>query len=132
MSIVNLGLQCVGPARGEMSEEHEQLVAKANGKLSQKHPDLKEAVVDSVASAKIRLSEVLGRLQLKGENFNVFVPATQGDIDICWSSIKCIDDTITPSLTKATLPNHPNIQRFMDHCCRKRHYSFEISQVWVW
>ena len=133
MSIVNLGLQSVGLAREDMGEENEQLVAKAGSmkeirKLSLKHPELKEAVMDSVARAKTRLSEVLARLQLKGENFHVFVPATQGDMDMCWSSVKRIDNTITPSITKATLPSHPNMQQFMDHCCRKRHYSFEVRK----
>ena len=133
MSIVTLGLQCVGLARGEMSEENEWLVAKAGTmkeirKLSLKHPGLKEAVVDSVASAKIRLSQILGCLQLKGENFNLFVPATQEEMDTCWSAIQGIDDTITPSVSKANLPNHPHVQKFMDHCCRKRHYSFEVRK----
>ena len=77
VSTFNLGLQCVGLAREQMSEEHEQLVAKAGSmkeirKLSQKHPDLREAVLDSVATAKIRLSEVIGHLQLEGENFKCF------------------------------------------------------------
>ena len=57
MSIINLGLQCIGLAREEMSEEHEQLLARAGSmkeiqKLSQKNPHLREAVVDSVASTK--------------------------------------------------------------------------------
>lgn len=47
MSVVNLGVQCVGLARGEMDEENERLVAKAGTmkeiwKLSLKHPGLKE------------------------------------------------------------------------------------------
>ena len=89
MSVVNLGLQCVDLARGEMDEENERLVAKAGTmkelrKLSLKQPGLKEAVVDSVASDKVRLSQVLVHLQLKGENFNLFVPATQEEMDTCW------------------------------------------------
>ena len=122
MSIVNLGLQSVGLAREDMDEENEQLVAKTGlmkeiCKLSQKHPGLK-GVVDSVARAKTWLSDVLAHFQ-KGENFHVFVPATQSDMDMCWSSVKCTDNTVTLFITKATLPNHPNMQEFMDHCCRK-------------
>ena len=133
MSIVNLGLQCVGLARGEMSEDNERLVAKAGSmkeirKLSLKHPGLKEVAMASVASAKIRLAQVLGRLQLKGEKFQLFVPATQEEMDTCWSGTQCVDDTITPSVTKASLTNHPRVQEFMDHCCRKRHYSFEVRK----
>ena len=94
-------------------------------KLSQKHPGLKEAILDSIASAKVCLVEVLSRLQLKGENFNIFASATQDELDMCWSAIKCIDDTITPSVTKANLSD---VQKFMEHCCRKRHYSFEIHK----
>ncbi len=46
----------------------------------------------------------------------------------CWYSVKQMDPEITPSVTKATLPNHPAIQNFIDHCCRKRHYSFEVRK----
>ena len=38
-------------------------------KLSLKNPDMKEAAMDSVASAKVLLSQVLSFWQLKGDNF---------------------------------------------------------------
>ena len=107
--------------------QYYRTVWKEIWKLSLKHLGLKEAVMDSVASAKIRLSQVLGHLQLKGENFNLFVPATQQEMDTCRSAIQCIDDTIPPVM-KASLPNYPRVQKFMDHCCRKRHYSFEVRK----
>ena len=130
MSIVNLGLQSVGLVRKEMDEKHERLVAKDGSmkeirKLSLKHPDLKEAAMDSVASAKILLSQVLSRLQL---NFSLFVPVTQDDMDSLWSAIHSIDETVTPSVTKASLPNHLPVQKFMDHYFRKHHYFFEIRK----
>ena len=116
MSIVNLGLQSVGLARKEMDDKHECLVAKAGSmkeirKLSLKHPDMKEAAMDSVASAKILLSQVLSRLQLKGDNFSLFTPATQDDMDSLWSAIHSIDETVTPSVTKASLSNHLYLSR---------------------
>lgn len=49
-------------------------------------------------------------------------------MDTCWSAIQGIDDTITTSVTKASLPKHPRVQKFMDHCCRKRCYSFKVRQ----
>jgi hypothetical protein len=51
MSIINLGLQCIGLAREEMSEEQTGSMKEIQ-KLSQKNPHLREAVVDSVASTK--------------------------------------------------------------------------------
>ena len=46
-----------------MDEKHKRLVTKAGSmkeihKLSLKHPDMKEAAVDSIASAKVLLSQV--------------------------------------------------------------------------
>ena len=133
MSIVNLGLQCVGLERARMDEENERLAAKVGSmkesrNVAAKHLDFKEALLDSVAAPKVCLTDVLKRLQLKGTSFNVFTPATQEEMDACWASVTQIDADVTCSLTKATLPNHPRIQEFRDHCCRKRHYSFEIQK----
>ena len=88
----------------------------------------KEAILDSVAAPKISLADLISRLQLKGTPFKLFNPATQGEMDKCWDSIKQLDPSILRNITKETLPNYPQVQEFMDHCCRKRHYSFEVRK----
>ena len=134
MSIVNLGLQCVGLARTEMDEENERLAAKAGSmkesrSIAAKHTSFKEALLDSVAAPKTTLTQVFSRLQLKDKEFTMFIPASSEEMDRCWNTIQQIDPEITPSVTKATMRDHPAIQEFIDHCCRKRHYSFEESVV---
>ena len=89
---------------------------------------LSKALFDSVASPKISLTNLLSRLQLKGTSFNVFTPASQEEMDRCWALLKKIEPDITPSVTKATLRDYPLIQQFIDHCCRKRHYLFEVRK----
>lgn len=63
MSIVNLGLQCVGLARQEMDDENERLPAKAGNmkelrNLLAKHPGFEKAVLDSVESVRIQLVQI--------------------------------------------------------------------------
>ena len=133
MSVVNLGLQCVGLARKEMSDEHERLILNAGSlkeirKVAEKHPSLKEATADSIASVKIRLTQLFCRLQLKGEPFKVFNAATKEEIDAFWSAMSSVDTAVTPTATKESLRALPQLQKFIDHCCRKRHYSFEIRK----
>lgn len=45
--------------------------------IAVKHPGFREAVIDSVASPKICLTQVLSRLKLKDEGFSIFNVATQ-------------------------------------------------------
>ena len=134
MSVINLGLQCVGLARDEMDDSNEQLLEKAGNMkeiraAAAKHPTLGEAIIDSVAGPKVCLTQVLSRLQLKGESFNVFNAATPEALEQSLTMLKQVDDTIVnTSINKKSLPNHPNLKEFMQHCCRKRHYSFEIRK----
>ena len=106
MSVINLGLQRVGLARKEMSDNDEQLLEKAGNMkeiraVATKHPKFREAVIDSVARPKICLTQVLSRLKLKDEGFSVFNAATQEAMDQCFTALKEVDDTIeSTSITK--------------------------------
>ena len=123
----------MGLARTEMDEENERLAAKAGSmkesrSIAAKHTSFKEALLDSVAAPKTTLTQVFSRLQLKDKEFTMFIPASSEEMDRCWNAIQQIDPEITPSVTKATMRDHPAIQEFIDHCCRKRHYSFEVRK----
>ena len=106
MSVINLGLQCVGLARKEMTDDDEQLLEKAGNMkgiraIAAKHPEFREAVIDSVARPKICLTQVLSRLKLKDDGFSVFNAATQEAMDQCLTALKEVDDTIeNTSITK--------------------------------
>ena len=117
MSVINLGLQCVGLARNGMDDDSEQLLGKAGNMkeiraAAAKHPTLREAIIYSVAGPKICLAQVLSRLQLKQESFNVFNAATAEAMDQSLTVLKQIDDTIiNTSINKKSLPDHPNLKK---------------------
>ena len=84
---------------------------------------------DSLSSVKSLLCRVLTRLHWKDNQFSILNSATQEEIQACLNSIKQIDDTVTDiRTTKQSLPNYPRLREFIDHCCKKKHYSFEIRK----
>jgi len=81
MSILNLGLQCVGLAREEMPKESESEAAKCNSlvelrKVAERKDGFADAVKDSLSPVKILLCSIFSRLQLKGRNMQNFISAT--------------------------------------------------------
>ena len=68
----------------------------------------------------------LGHLQLNGENFNHFAPATQERrwIRVGVPSIVLMTQSLLLSQKQAS----PTILVCMDHCCRKHHCSFEVCK----
>ena len=131
MSIVNLGMQCVGLARAEMGQEFERMASKAGSmkdlrRLAEKDPCFKDAAVDSMASVKIRLTQVLQRLQLKGKLFQMFTSASAAELEQFCSALLVFDDSLTVSIKKAQVGQYPRLQAFLQHCCRQRHYFFDI------
>ena len=77
MAIVNLGLQCVGLMRGEMSSEHEIAVSRCNNlsqlrQLGEKKPEVVPAILDSVEPVKILLSDIFQYTILYTNIYNTF------------------------------------------------------------
>lgn len=136
MSIVNLGLQCVGMMRGQMSPENEAAIAHCNNMsqirlAGEKTPDLIPAILDSVAPVKILLTDILQRLELHGEKFCVFPSATEQEMKDTWSVLmRDVDVTLKygEQYRKSSLQNHPKLVEFMSHCCQSRHYAFCIKK----
>lgn len=100
MSILNLGLQCVGLMRQEMDVELEEIMSKCNSmndirKMAEKTPSLKEGLKQSLNPMITLLNDVFERLQLKDENFKTFEAASELDIDILWNSMLRLDPTLT-------------------------------------
>ncbi|PKC16321.1 hypothetical protein RhiirA5_407139 [Rhizophagus irregularis] len=100
MSILNLGLQCVGLMCQEMDVELEEIMSKCNSmndirKMAEKTSSLKEEL----------------------------------DIDILWNSMLQLDpSTLTKNNRNwANIKNKP-ISNFFNHCCRSRSYFFSIKK----
>ena len=77
MSIVNLGIQCIGIMRSPGSNEFESCVTKCNSlkDLREACMPFKEDITNSLKEPKDLLSSIMVRLELKGEKFRVFESA---------------------------------------------------------
>ena len=89
--ILNLGLQSVGLMRCVMDAANEKpcnmYSMKAIRSLAESHSEFKEAFADSISPVKALLSGVFQRLKLKDDPIQVFVPASDADIDNIWKNI---------------------------------------------
>ena len=135
MSIVNLGLRCVGMMRGKMADEHEASISHCNNmsqlrQAAEKKPDVTQAILDSIEPVKILLADIPERLELHGEKFQVFPAAHGQDLEELWSVLESVDSALKygEKYQKAHLKDHPALVDFMSHCCQSRHYSFSIKK----
>ncbi len=135
MSIVNLGLQCVGLMRGKMSDEHEAAISHCNTlsqlrQAAKNKPELVPAILDSIDSTKILLSDILRRLELQGEKFLIYSAASEDSMKELWSELEAVDPTLEygGQFRKADLDKFQTLVTFMEHCCQTRHYSFTIKK----
>lgn len=134
MSILNLGLQCVGLMREKKTEDNETLIASSKNvsqlhKLAANIPNIVPALVDSVAPVEILLSTIFQRLQLHGRNFVMFTAATEERLRALWSELESIDPSLKYEgvYQKACLKDLAGLDAFLQHCCHPRHYSFSIK-----
>ena len=133
MSILNLGLQTVALAREKMPDEMEAEAARCNSlealrKVAERKPEFRSACLDSVAPVKVILSDMVRRLELKEKKFEVFTAATQEELDAFWTVLLAVDKEFhlcyTDSICAKDLT--PQLAEFLAHCCRQRHYFFDI------
>ncbi len=121
--------------RTEMDEENERFAARAGSmkesrSVAAKHPRFKEAFFKDSVPPKITLVKFFQDYSSRERisRFSLLLQMKKW----CWYSVK---HEITPSVTKATLPNHPAIQNFIDHCCRNGIifiWSKDVWQIWLW
>ena len=75
------------------------------------------------------LHEVITRLELKGEPFEVYKAANIEEIEEFWSVLLLIDATLSiDDTTKQLVAKKPDLCAFLKHCCQSRHYSFQIKK----
>ena len=131
MSIINLGLQCVGVMRRKGGENFERCVATCNTlkDLRSKCNDFKSNVIDTLEPAKELISNVIKRLQLKGEKFQIFHSATDSEINSFWEILLNIESNLTKQdTTKKSLDKLPLLKQYIQHCCVFRKYSVMIRK----
>ena len=134
MSILNLGLQCIGLMRAEMDEEFEEIMKYCNSmedirKKAEEKPELKEQLLNSLHPTIELMESVIKRLELKEEPFDTFKAASDEEITTLWNSLLLIDDSLTmEDNSKKSIQNKFEFLEFYNHCCRSRHYFFEIKK----
>ncbi|PKK57493.1 hypothetical protein RhiirC2_825681, partial [Rhizophagus irregularis] len=100
MSILNLGMQCVGLMRQKMSEEMEKLINGCNSledirEKAKINNQLEEELLQSMEPTRDLLSSIFTRQNLKDEPFKMFKPATKTEMETFWESVHLVDDSIT-------------------------------------
>ena len=68
------------------------------------------------------------RLELKEKKFEVFTDATQDELDEFWTSLSAIDEEFQLRHNEKMNAKSvtPGVVEFLSHCCRERHYFFDI------
>ena len=135
MSVLNLGLQCVGMMRKEGSPEFEKAIKNANSINAVREAakeQFKHEVKASLQPPLKLLGDITSRLELKKEPFSVVESASDDQIEAFWEIIHCVDDTVDMSeSSKSTLQKKQKLKAFFDHCCQIRHYSFCVKKCGV-
>ena len=133
MSVINLGLQCVGLARDKMPQMFELEVEKCNSlkelrKIANRLEGFDSAVQDSLSPVKILLSNILTRLTFNDSFIQMFCASSQSEISDFWSTLISIDTTLKENFkyTKKNFSECTSALQFISHCCRCSHYSFDI------
>ena len=129
--MLNLGIQCVGLMREKQSEEFESSIVNCNNlqQLRQATSTKKEEVLTSLRPPINLLHSIFKRLEVKGRPFDIFEAASAEEMEEFWSVLLLIDSTLTENNpTKKVLKEKHAMLAFMEHCCRIRHYSFQIKK----
>ncbi len=136
MSIVNLGLQCVGLAREEMDVEFERAVKKATctkdiRKLASKENKYRDTMTDSMSCVKVKLTQVVHRLKLKDKSFQVFNSASDQELEDFVGALVHFDESLTMSIKKADVGKYPTPKAFLGTLLQRETLFLRHCQVWL-
>ena len=132
ISLLNLGLQCVGLMRKEMPTQYEMAIKNCNSMAEIRKVSsglaFVDAVSDSLSPCVVLLNDLFSQLKLKDEPVQCFFAASDAAIKEFWSAVLRVDSTLEydVSYTKANISGQQSLLDFMDHCCQHRHYFFDI------
>lgn len=83
----------------------------------------------SLKPAVDNLHDVFKRLELKGKSFEIYKAAAEDEIQEFWEVLLLVDATLkTEDTTKKSIKQKTDMCAFMKHCCKIRHYSFQIKK----
>ena len=99
MSILNLGMQCIGLMRSKMGDDLEDIMKKCNTMeeirtRSNNEPQLKEELINSLQAPITLMKGIFERLSLKDESFMTYESATNEEIKNLWESLLEIEDSL--------------------------------------
>ena len=78
---------------------------------------------------KALLSSLFQRLSLKEQPFQCSAAATETAMDNLWENVKAVKPSmLRTDRQRAVLQHRPDFQRFVQHCCQIRQYSFSIKK----
>ena len=134
MATLNLGAQAVGLMR--TSTEIEDLLKGCNGLKSIRDLDknnlglnIKEKILGSTQVCKSLLSSIFERLVYSGDPITSFIPATDKEMNLLWSEITKIDQSLSPSdSTTAAITKKDVFMNFYQTHCKSRHYLFSVKK----
>ena len=133
MSVINLGLQCIGLARAEMPQRFEEEASKCNTlkelrRIAFRAEGFDVAVQDSLSPVKSLLTDILCRLQFNGNFLQAFSASSLSEISDFWSALLAIDSTLKEDIqyTRMKFSECTKALQFIEHCCRSSHYAFDI------
>ena len=100
MSILNQGLQCIWLMHQKCAEHIEDELKNASTMkeiraLAENDPEIKTALLNSVAPVKDLMNEIFRRLNIKGQFFKTFDGATDDEIINLFSDLMKIDGTVS-------------------------------------
>ncbi len=92
-----------------------------------KQPAIVDAVIDSMSSVKILISDTIRRLALKGKSFEVFPAGSEQEIEDMWNSLHSIDSTLKvgDKHQKGSQSLRPSLSKFLS---QPKHYSFCVKK----
>ena len=131
MAIVNLGLQCIGIMRSKVSDEFEEAIKNCNNlkecrsSLSSMRSKMDQTLAPTIAL----LHDIMKRLELKGQAFEVFDAATDDEIESFWEILLVIESSLeVEDTTQRAIKDKEQLNAFFNHCCEFRHYSFQVKK----
>ncbi len=131
MSIVNLGLQSIGIMRSQMDDSLEKNFNKCKSLKSIRTvcSSFQDDVQKSLSPAKELIYDVVKRLELKGQKFDIFRSASNEEISEFWQTLLLIEKSLKRDDTSQdSLKTYPSLQQFIAHCCTFRKYSITIKE----
>lgn len=127
----NLGLQAVGMMRSKMNDDLERILKKCNSnkeirKACSTNVSLSEGIKTSLEQPVNLLKEVFGKLSLINNEFRLFEPAEELEIQDFEKEYDVFDYKLSDLKQKLNLNKFPIFAKFLKEHSSSRTYSFRV------